>query len=136
MIVADSNLIAYLYVGGIWSSLARQVLLQDPHWGAPLLWRSELRNTLVKSLRSGAVEPGEAFRIMTEAESLMSGGEYHVVSADVLNLAASSGCTAYDAEFVALARGLSVPLVTTDRELLEKFPETAVTPEGFLAGGG
>ena len=73
---------------------------------------------------------------MTEAESLMLGGEYHVVSADVLNLAASSGCTAYDAEFVALARGLSVPLVTMDRELLEKFPETAVTPERFLAGGG
>jgi len=43
------------------------------------------------------------------------------------------GCSAYDAEYVVLARGARVPLVTTDKELLEKFPETAITPEAFLA---
>jgi predicted nucleic acid-binding protein len=55
-----------------------------------------------------------------------------MASDDVIELAAGSGCSAYDAEFVVLAKDLGVPLVTTDRELLEKFPETAVTPGRFL----
>jgi predicted nucleic acid-binding protein len=70
---------------------------------------------------------------MTEAESLMAGNEYAVVSGDVLSLAASSACSADDAEFVVLARELGVPLVTTDKQLLEGFPDTAVSPERFIA---
>jgi predicted nucleic acid-binding protein len=70
---------------------------------------------------------------MNKAESLMSGYEYAVVSGDVLSLAASMACSAYDAEFVVLARGLGVPLVTMDKDLLESFPETAVSPARFIA---
>jgi len=133
VIVADTNLIAYFYVKGEYSDLANQVLLRDPRWAAPLLWRSEFRNTLVKCVRGGLVDLDDAYRIMNKAESLMAGSEYAVVSGDVLNLAASSACSAYDAEFVVLARGLGVPLVTMDKDLLESFPETAVSPARFLA---
>jgi len=49
----------------------------------------------------------------------------------VLSLVASSSCTAYVSEFVVLARALGVPLVTTDKELLENFPATAVDPARF-----
>jgi predicted nucleic acid-binding protein len=87
---------------------------------------------LVKCVRAGYVELNDAFRIMTEAESLMSEGEYAVTSGDVLSLAASTACSAYDAEFVVLARDLGVPLITTDKLLLESFPETAVSPPRFL----
>ena len=58
--------------------------------------------------------------------------EYTLVSADILNLAFTGGCSAYDAEFVALARDMGVPLVTADSSLLQKFPDTAVSPEHFL----
>jgi len=133
VIVADTNLIAYFYVKGGYSDLANQVLLRDPRWAAPLLWRSEFRNTLVKCVRGGLVDLDDAYRIMNKAESLMSGYEYAVVSGDVLSLAASMVCSAYDAEFVVLARGLGVPLVTMDKDLLESFPETAVSPARFLA---
>ena len=133
MIVSDTNLIAHLYLEGETSPLARQVVLQDPDWAAPFLWRSEFRNTLVKCLRAGILERDKAFRILGAAESMMAGWECDVASDDVLELAATSGCSAYDAEFVALARDLRVPLVTTDKELLAKFPETALTPESFLA---
>ena len=133
MIVIDTNVISYFFVDCEYTQSARMMLLRDTNWAAPLLWRSELRNTLVKLFRKDLVEWNDAFRIILEAESLMSGGEYRVGSADVLDLAISSKCSAYDAEFVVLARDLRVPLVTTDKELLAKFPDIAVAPEMFLA---
>ncbi len=131
MIVVDTNIIAHLFIEGERSSEAERVLEKDPDWAAPLLWASELRSVLVKCVRGGFVERTDAFRIMAEAESLMSGGEYAVVSAEVLELAASTSCSAYDAEFVALARDLGVPFVTMDKALLAAFPDTAVAPARF-----
>jgi len=133
LIVADTNIIVHLYVESESSPMARQVMLRDPDWTSPVLWRSEFRNALVTCLRSGFLQPDQAFRIMAAAEAMMAGREFHVASDDVLDLAAGSGCSAYDAEYVVLARGTRLPLVTTDRELLEKFPETALTPKMFLA---
>jgi predicted nucleic acid-binding protein len=50
-----------------------------------------------------------------------------------LELAHQGSCSAYDAEFIALAQDLSVPLVTTDQKLRQSFPATALSPEKFLA---
>jgi len=49
----------------------------------------------------------------------------------VLGLAAQSGCTAYDCEFVALAADLGTRLVTADRRVLAAFPDIAVAPRAF-----
>jgi predicted nucleic acid-binding protein len=58
----------------------------------------------------------------------------HIIPDDlVLDIVASSVLTAYDAEFVALALALSVPLVTADRGVLKAFPECARTMEAFLS---
>ena len=57
--------------------------------------------------------------------------EYSVLSTHVLTLAARSGCSAYDCEFVALAQDLEVPLVTSDRQILKAFPTMAVSPSVF-----
>ncbi|MCX6568627.1 MAG: type II toxin-antitoxin system VapC family toxin [Candidatus Aminicenantes bacterium] len=133
MIVVDTNLIVHFFVKGDHSELAGKILVMDPGWSAPLLWRSEFRNTMVKCVRGELIEWSDAFRIMTEAESLMAGNEYAMISGDVLSLAASSACSAYDAEFVVLARELGIPLVTTDKQLLKSFPETAVSPARFIA---
>lgn len=135
MIVVDTNLRFYLFADSDQSGLAEMVLEKDRDWQAPRLWRSEFRNALVQSVRNSFMDLRDALRIAAVAELIMPDDRYDVASDDVIELATSSGCTAYDAEFVALARELRVPLVTTDRELLEKFPETAVTPERFLVGG-
>ena len=132
MIIVDTNLIVHFFVKGDNSELAGRILAMDPGWSAPLLWRSEFRNTLVKCVRGELIEWSDAFQIMTEAESLMAGNEYAIVSGDVLSLAASSACSVYDAEFVVLAAELGVPLVTLDKQLLESFPETAVSPARFI----
>lgn len=126
MIVVDTNIIAYLLIPSDRTEQAAQALRQDPEWSAPLLWRSELRNALAQYIRRESLSLEDALRIVEHAEALMAGGEHTVPSVEVLRLASTSGCTAYDCEFVALARDLDVPLVTVDRQVLAKFPETAI----------
>jgi predicted nucleic acid-binding protein len=50
----------------------------------------------------------------------------------VLNVVERSRLSAYDAEFVALADGLGVPLVTEDKAIVRAFPALAMTMEAFL----
>lgn len=133
MIVADTNLIAYFLIRSEFTPDARAVYQKDPEWIAPVLWRSELRNVLIQSLRHQLLSLDEILSIMNRAEGLMKDNGYQMDSSRVLRLAADSGCVAYDCEFVALALDLGVPLVTTDRALLEKFKPTAVSMKTFCA---
>lgn len=133
MIVADTNLLVYLYIRGQRTGQAEAVLVQDPAWAAPLLWRSEFRNTLAGLVGRREIELEEAVRISHDAENRMAGAEYGVASQPVLHLAIRSGCSAYDCEFVALAHDLRVPFVTADRQVLAAFPATAVSPADFVA---
>ena len=55
----------------------------------------------------------------------MSRAETEVRSDGILTLAFESGRSAYDCEFVALARELGVPLITCDRQLVRTFPAVA-----------
>lgn len=133
MIVADTNLLIYLYVQGQRTEESEAVLQQDALWAAPLLWRSEFRNVLIGLVRADALQLEKALAIIDEAERWLSGREYSVVSRQVLELASRSGCSAYDCEFVALAQDLEVPLVTNDRQILKAFPTVARSPAAFTA---
>ncbi|WP_447973729.1 type II toxin-antitoxin system VapC family toxin [Nitrospira sp. Kam-Ns4a] len=133
MIVADTNLLVYLYVEGQRTGQAEAVLVKDPVWAAPLLWRSEFRNTLAGLIRRKALALEDALRIVDDAEQAITGREYSVLSQHVLQLAARSGCSAYDCEFVALAQDLGISFVTSDRQVLAAFPGTAVSLDRFTA---
>ena len=84
-------------------------------------------------VRSDVLPVDQALMIIEETERWMAGREYTVPSDQVLRLAASSGCSAYDCEYVALAQDLGVLLVTSDRQLLKAFPGTALAPATFAA---
>jgi len=131
VIVADTNLIAYLLIPGQWSATAEAVLRRDPAWAAPLLWRSELRSVLTLAERRHNLDLSETLAIMEEAERLMKGNEFQVNSAEVLRLTSACRCSSYDCEFVVLAQDLEVPLVTSDREILAAFPGIAVSLKAF-----
>jgi len=132
VIIADTNLIAYLLVPGQFTSAAEAVFKKDPVWAAPLLWRSELRNVLWLYVRNGQKSVTDVLQVMRTAESLMFGHEFQVDSAPVLALAAQSMHSPYDCEFVQLAIEQHCPLVTADKRLLALFPGTAVTMEAFV----
>ena len=51
----------------------------------------------------------------------------------MLRLAAESGCSSYDCEYVAVAEELGCRLATYDRKVIRRFPGIAVTPETLLA---
>ena len=131
MIVVDTNIIGYLYLANERSVQTEQALVKDPQWAAPLLWRSEFRNVLALYIRKQILTLTEAQRIMEEAMGLMQDREYEVNSLQVLRLVASSTCSAYDCEFVALAQDLDVRLVTVDAQILDQFPGTALSLEDF-----
>jgi predicted nucleic acid-binding protein len=135
MIVVDTNIIGYLYLTGDHSARAERALLKDPLWAAPLLWRSEMRNVLALYIRKKHLSVAEAQQIMEEALRLVQGREYEVASHQVLSLAAASTCSAYDCEFVALARDLDARLVTVDKQVLGQFPDVAISLEKFVGSG-
>jgi predicted nucleic acid-binding protein len=132
MIVADTNIIAYLYLEGERSAQVEKLLEKDPQWVAPLLWRSEFRNVLALYIRKRNLSLEQAQQIMQEAMLLMQGQEYEIVSSHVLDLVATSGCSAYDCEIMALAEDLGIPIVTVDKEILKEFPKVAVSLDDFL----
>jgi len=132
LIVVDTNIIAHFLLPGEHSLAAERAFRKDPSWAAPLLWRSEFRNILATLSRRRVIDPASAVTIMEEGERFMDENEYMVDSAEVLALCGRSQCSAYDCEFVALARQLRIPLVTLDQEILAVFPENAVGLEKFL----
>ena len=123
MIVVDTNVIAALYLTSDFTVNAESLILQDVDWAAPLLWRSEMRNTLAKYLRAGLMSLEQIYQIQHQAEDLMTGNEYQANSLAVLKLADTSQCSAYDCEFVALAQHLNVKLITQDKQILAQFPQ-------------
>ncbi len=132
MIVVDTNIIGYLFITGEFSSEAESVFIKDPQWAAPLLWRSEFRSVLAQYMRNNSLTFDDAAEIMESAAQLMEGNEYDVVSKQILNLVANSSLSAYDCEFVALARDLSVKMVTTDKKILKDFPDYSISPAKFI----
>lgn len=133
MIVADTNLIAYLLIQGEHTELARKALRKDAEWAAPLLWRSEFSNVLALYMRQGELELEGAVQLVGEALRLMTGREFRVPCERVLGLVSRSWRSAYDCEFAALAEDLSATLVSSDARLVAAFPDLTVSLEDFVA---
>jgi predicted nucleic acid-binding protein len=125
VIVTDTNILVYLFLDSPYTDAAEQLQRREPDWIAPALWRSEFRNALALYLHQSQLLIKEAIHIQHLAESLMDDTYYDVPSTDVLWLAKSSGCSAYDCEFVVLAQRMDCPLITMDRKVVKAFPDTA-----------
>lgn len=133
MIVADTNLIAYVLINSAQTAMAEAVLEKDGDWHAPPLWRHEFRNILATYVRANRLALPVALRHMSNAEALIVTDESNELAdtAEILRLAKTSGCSGYDCEFVALARRIGAPLVSGDKRLIAAFPETVIAIEAF-----
>ena len=77
------------------------------------------------------VSLSSAIRVVLAAEEQFSGKEFRVSSEGVLELAATSKCSAYDCEYVALAKDIGAKLITADKQVLKFFPKIAISLQEF-----
>ena len=132
MIVVDTNVVVHLITDSPDTADASALFEEDGEWAAPRILMSEFRNVLVGMVRRGAITLDRARVMSDRAAAILSDRMTPVDSAHVLDVAIECGLTAYDAEFVALARTLGVPLVTLDGGILGGAPDVAVRPRAFL----
>ncbi len=88
---------------------------------------SELRNVLLGFVRRGSLFPDQAKSMTDDAETILADRLATVSGDHVLDVALECNLTAYDAEFVALARTLGVPLATLDGAILRGAPDVAMS---------
>lgn len=132
MIVADTNLVVYGVLPGERAPAADAVRHRDAVWVAPPLAASEILNVLATHVRTGRLHRDQARDAYAAARDLLRLASPDPL--DALDLAADRGLSGYDAEFVALARSLGVPLVTDDRRILQACPDLAVALDAFASG--
>ena len=131
MIVVDTNVIAALVMRDTHHSLARDVIVKDAVWRAPMLWQSELANALWKAVRFAGMDVEAAVAAFAEAMKQVQTHDL-VKRETALRIACASGHSAYDCEFVAAANELGVALVTFDQRLAGSFPDVAVLVKDWL----
>ena len=87
----------------------------------------ELRNVLLGAVRRGDLGVAQAKEMSDHAVEILGGRITRVEESQVIDIALECELTAYDAEFVALARQLGVALATADAAILKGATDVAVT---------
>lgn len=131
MIVVDVNVVAYFLIEGEKTGSARDLLRRDPDWRLPALWRHEYLNVLATYAREGGATVAEARTLWRRAVELFGAREQGVDMESALVLATENRISAYDAQYIALARQLQTVCVTEDRRLLEMFPSLTRTMQAL-----
>ncbi len=133
MIVVDTNVMVHLIMGGSEATESTLLLERDDQWTAPEIIMSELRNVLVGFVRRQTITPEQAKTMSGYAAEVLENRIVSVHSSRVIDVALECGLTAYDAEFVSLARMLNIPLATLDNGILRGAPDVAVSPRHLIA---
>jgi predicted nucleic acid-binding protein len=131
MIVVDVNVVAYLLIAGDKTEKAQQAWAKDPQWRLPSLWRHGLLNVLGAYVHSGGATADDAVAIWRQAIALLGSEEEQPAIEQALLLAAEHEISVYDAQYVALALTYRLPLVSEDKVLQRKFPETVLSLDEF-----
>jgi predicted nucleic acid-binding protein len=126
VIVADANVVVYLLVPGASTDDAQRVRDTDPEWLVPPLYRHELLNVLSTYVRSNRIPRDEAIKLFKRGMALVTVDNTESDPVEIFNLAQQRDCSAYDAQYIALALRHRVPLVTADRKLSEAAKDVAV----------
>lgn len=131
MIVVDTNVVLRFLMGGEDGEAAARLHERDEEWAAPTILPSELRNALLGYVRRSVLSSEEANALAAYVAVTLADRIFDMTDAPVIDTALECGLTAYDAEFVALARALGVGLVTMDAAVLRGAPDVAVPLEAF-----
>ncbi|MGQ0655709.1 MAG: type II toxin-antitoxin system VapC family toxin [Betaproteobacteria bacterium] len=129
----DVNVVAYYFIEGDKTLLAREVMRVDSDWRLPSLWRHEYLNILATYTRRGGATLAQARIIWRRALELLAEREEPADAEAALALATQHPISTYDGQYVALAQRLRISLITADQRLVKAFPGVARTMESFVA---
>lgn len=133
MIVVDVNVVAYYFIEGKKTALARDLMRRDPDWRLPALWRHEYLNVLATYARQGGATLEEARTLWRRALEILGPREEPGGAEAALAIAIEHPVSTCDGQYVALAHRLQTNFVTEDRRLLKAFPSIARTMQAFIA---
>ncbi len=132
MIVIDANILIYALIECEYSHLIPQLKAQDADWRTTELCRHEMLNVLATYHRRGVLTLAQCQELLNYACRFIDQAQSDVKSAIALDLAAKHGISGYDAQYVALANNLSVPLISEDRKLRQAVPEIVMSMQQFI----
>lgn len=125
MIVVDTNVLVYLCTESPYRGAAEGWWARDSEWCVPALALTETANVLLGMVRRGSLD-AEAALLACRILQRRLRQAAPIAAERVLATALASGLSAYDAEFVAVARELGVRLLTHDAAVLRNCPDVAV----------
>jgi predicted nucleic acid-binding protein len=74
----------------------------------------------------------QCLELLKSANRFITVAQYEVDMEASLAVAAKYGITGYDAQYVALAQNLAVPLITEDRKLRQAVPGVGISMQEFI----
>jgi len=131
VIIVDTNVVVYFLIRGEFTREAETVRSKDDQWFVPPLFRHEFLNVLCTYFRKGELQRDDALRTYRRGMSLITQLTEDHDPRRVFRLVEESGCSSYDAEFVAVAIEENVQLVTADAKILAAFPGVAANLDEF-----
>ncbi len=134
MIVVDANILIYSLIKCDQSPLIQKLRGKDADWRTAALCLHETVNVLTTYQRREVLTFVQCRALLSHVERFIKVAQCEVVMDTVLAVAAEYAITGYDAQYVALAQSLNVPLITEDRKLQKAVPAIALSMQEFLAG--
>jgi predicted nucleic acid-binding protein len=133
MIVVDASVVAFLFIDGEESGTIRKLYQWDPEWVTPPILNHEML-TILAAVGSAEGDSSAVEGIWREVRGVLGSRQQIPDPVRSLRLAVELGLSGYDAQYLALAAQLHLPLVSCERRLLEALPGRVVSPERYLAG--
>jgi predicted nucleic acid-binding protein len=131
MIVVDSSVISFLFLEGELTESVKELHRIDSEWITPPILNHEMLNILaVVGTADQAVAPME--EIWRDIRALLGPRQQVPDPLRSLHLAIELEISGYEAQYVALAQQLNMPLVTEEQRLLEQLPDLCLSIEEAL----
>lgn len=132
MIVIDANILIYSLIECDYSPLIHKLREKDGDWRTTALCLHETLNVLATYQRREVLTLAQCRKLLTHANRFMEIAQSEFQMDAALAVAAKCAITGYDAQYVALAQSLNVPLITEDRKLRSAVPGIAFSMQEFL----
>jgi predicted nucleic acid-binding protein len=131
MIVVDASIVSFLLIEGELTEEARALYRIDSEWITPPILNHEMLAILTEV---GSLEGDAAAMIELWRQVRLLVGSRQQIPDPVRSLrrGVESGISGYDAQYLALAEQLSLPLITEEEALLQAAPSRAVSLRSYL----